>query len=52
ANKEEIPEPIAGKRFSGKFMVRIPPHNHRQLALEAAEEGVSLNRLVSSLLNH
>jgi len=52
ADKEEIPKPIAGKRFSGKFMVRIPPVNHRQLALKAAEEGVSLNRLVSSLLNH
>ncbi len=51
-NREEIPESIAGKRFSGKFMVRITPDNHRQLALEAAEESVSLNRLVSTLLNH
>ena len=49
--KEEIPEPIAIKHFSGKFMVRVPPEVHRQLALQAAERGVSLNRLASSKLS-
>ncbi|MCK5529564.1 MAG: toxin-antitoxin system HicB family antitoxin, partial [Kiritimatiellae bacterium] len=47
---EQIPEPLACKRFSGKFMVRIPPNIQRHLALEAAEEGVSLNRLASAKL--
>ncbi len=47
---EQIPEPLASKRFSGKFMVRIPPNIHRHLALEAAEEGISLNRLASAKL--
>jgi predicted HicB family RNase H-like nuclease len=47
---EPIPEPLSSKRFSGKFMVRVPPAVHRQLAMEAAESGVSLNRLVSSKL--
>ena len=47
---EEIPEPLASKRFSGKFLVRIPPNVHRHLALEAAEEGISLNRLASAKL--
>lgn len=51
ANKEEIPEPIAAKSFSGKFMVRVPPEVHRSLALQAADAGVSLNRLVSSRLH-
>jgi len=51
-NGEEIPLPIASKRFSGKFMVRITPDCHRRLALEAAEAGVSLNRLISSILSH
>lgn len=51
ANKEEIPEPIAAKLFSGKFMVRVPPEVHRSLALQAAEAGVSLNRFVSSKLH-
>ena len=30
--------------------VRIPPELHRSLALEAAEQGVSLNRLASARL--
>lgn len=51
ANGEEIPEPIATRRYSGKFMVRIPPEQHRRLVLEAAEAGVSLNRLASAKLN-
>jgi predicted HicB family RNase H-like nuclease len=51
ANGEEIPEPIATKKYSGKFMIRIPPELHRHLALEAAEAGISLNRLASSKLS-
>ena len=50
ANGEKVPEPIAGRKFSGKFQVRIPPEQHRALAIQAAEEGVSINRLVSSKL--
>ncbi|WP_417916698.1 type II toxin-antitoxin system HicB family antitoxin [Candidatus Electronema sp. JC] len=49
-NGEEIPAAIAGKKYSGKFMVRIPPEAHRSLAIQAAESGVSINRLVSSRL--
>jgi predicted HicB family RNase H-like nuclease len=48
---EAIPEPIACKSYSGKFMVRIPPDVHRKLAVQAAESGVSLNRIVSSKLS-
>lgn len=51
-NKEEIPTPISTRRYSGQFKVRIPPQVHRQLAIEAAEASVSLNRLVSSKLAH
>lgn len=47
ANGEEIPEPIAEKTYSGKFQVRITPELHRKLAMEAAEENVSLNRYVN-----
>ena len=49
-NREKTPEPIATKIFSGKFQVRIPPDLHRQLTLEAAESGISLNRLASDKL--
>ena len=51
-NGEEIPPPIANKNYSGKFMVRFPPEVHRSLAIQAAESGVSINRLVSSRLSH
>lgn len=51
-NDEPVPEPIAVKHFSGKFMVRVPPDVHRQLAIQAAEAGVSLNRLASAKLSH
>lgn len=47
---EEPPEPLSGRKFSGKFVVRIPPEQHRSLAIEAAEAGVSLNRLIASRL--
>jgi predicted HicB family RNase H-like nuclease len=48
---EPIPEPMADRHYSGQFRVRIPPHVHRSLALEAAEQGVSLNRLASAKLS-
>lgn len=44
---EPIPEPFGERAYSGKFQTRIPPELHRHLAMEAAEAGVSLNRLVS-----
>jgi len=50
ANGEAMPEPIATRLFSGKFMVRVPPDLHRRLVLEAAEAGVSLNRIASAKL--
>ena len=51
ANEETVPEPIALRHYSGKFTVRIPPDLHRRLALEAAESGISLNRLASAKLS-
>ena len=47
---EPIPSALAERRYSGEFRVRIPPQVHRALALEAAEQGVSLNRLASAKL--
>ncbi len=51
ANKETIPEAISTRKFSGKFLVRVPPETHRMLTLQAADAGVSLNRLISSKLS-
>lgn len=50
ASGEPIPEPLAEKHYSGEFRVRIPSEVHRALAMQAAEQGVSLNRLASAKL--
>lgn len=50
ASGEPVPTPLAEKNYSGEFRVRIPPQLHRALAVEAAEQGVSLNRLASAKL--
>ena len=51
SNDEIVPEPIAYRQYSGTFMVRVPPDVHRNLAIQAAESGISLNRVVSSKLS-
>jgi len=50
-NNEPVPESLAVKHYTGKFMVRVPPDVHRSLAIQAAESKVSLNRLVSAKLS-
>ena len=44
---EPLPEALSDRTYSGKFMTRVPEQLHRTLVIEAAEAGVSLNRLVS-----
>lgn len=51
ANGEPLPEPLALRKDSGRFMLRIPPELHRRLAVGAAEAGISLNRLASDKLS-
>ena len=51
ANGENVQEPFSLQKYSGKFMVRTTPELHRQLAMQAAETGVSLNRLINSRLS-
>ncbi|MCL2455816.1 MAG: type II toxin-antitoxin system HicB family antitoxin [Micrococcales bacterium] len=50
ANGEPVPVPLSERSYSGKFVVRVPPDLHRRLATEAAEQKISLNRLVSDRL--
>ena len=47
-NGEAVPTPIDDKEYSGKFVLRLTPSEHRELALEAAEQHVSLNKLAAS----
>lgn len=39
------------RSYSGRFVVRVPEEVHRRLAIQAAESGVSLNRLASAKLS-
>jgi len=50
ASGELVPEPLSERTYSGRFVVRVPTELHRRLAVEAAEQHVSLNRLVSERL--
>jgi predicted HicB family RNase H-like nuclease len=50
ASGEIVPVPLSEKHYSGEFRVRIPPEVHRALATQAAEQGISLNRLASAKL--
>ncbi len=51
ASGETIPEPLAIVPCKGHISARVPPHVHRQLKIEAAEAGISLNRYVSAKLS-
>ena len=50
ATGEQPPIPFGEREYSGKFQVRIPPEAHRRLAIEAAEQHISLNRLATNRL--
>ncbi|MEO6775216.1 MAG: toxin-antitoxin system HicB family antitoxin [Kofleriaceae bacterium] len=49
-SREQPPEPLSLKKFNGSIALRVPPAQHRELAMEAAEQGVSMNRLISQKL--
>lgn len=46
AEGEPVPAPFADRAYSGKFNVRVGEHLHRDLAVHAAEDGMSLNQYV------
>ena len=48
---EEIPLPQTAKKFSGQFRLRLPLSLHGRLAKIAAQEGVSLNSQIVSMLH-
>jgi len=49
-SKETPPAPLSLQQFKGNIAVRVPPERHRELVMEAAEAGISLNRLISDKL--
>ncbi len=40
------PTPLSERRFSGNLSLRMSPDQHRRLAIEAAEQGVSINQWI------
>ncbi|MDT5049600.1 MAG: hypothetical protein QOG75_5498 [Mycobacterium sp.] len=46
AADEDVPVPLTERQYSGKFVVRTSPALHARLALEAAEQNVSMNHWV------
>jgi predicted HicB family RNase H-like nuclease len=48
---EPVPPPLSKRPFSGKLHLRMPEYLHRHLALEAAQQGVSLNQWINLKLS-
>jgi predicted HicB family RNase H-like nuclease len=46
-SREPIPQPLGKRSFSGRLNVRMPSYLHRYLAIEAAQQSVSLNQLIN-----
>ncbi len=43
-----IPVPFTKKPYSGNIRLRMPKEQHQRIAIEAAEQGVSINQLLVS----
>lgn len=43
---EQVPQPFAERSYSGKFNLRVGESLHRELAIQAAHDGMSLNQYV------
>ena len=48
---EEPPVPLTNRPYSGELRIRIPPAIHQRLAIEAAERGTSLNKVIVQKLS-
>lgn len=50
----DIPEPKEAEKYSGQFKLRIAKSLHRDLAVQARKEGISMNQYCAYLLakNH
>ena len=47
---ETLPVPFSVTRYKGSLTLRVPPSVHRDLVIRSAEEGVSLNQYILSLI--
>lgn len=51
SSKDSLPTPLSDRRHSGTFVVRTSPELHARLALEAVEQGVSMNQWIVQRLS-
>ncbi len=49
---DELPQGLAGKRYSGKFNLRLGERLHERLTIEAVKEGKSLNTYCAEALEN
>ena len=49
-NGEKVPEPLASKKYSGRYSLRMTAELHRDLTILAAEQNISLSRLINDRL--
>lgn len=47
---EEVPQPLGRNTYRGNILFRTTPEVHRELALRAQESGISINQLLSGLV--
>ena len=50
SNGEKVPEPLATKKFSGRYPLRMTEQLHRGLSIKAAEQQISLSRFINDSL--
>ena len=48
----ELPPGMSGKRYSGKFNLRVDKRLHERLAIEAFKQGKSLNAYCAEALEN
>lgn len=41
-----LPKPMSLHNFKGKFLIRTTPELHKEITLQAAESGVSVNQFI------
>lgn len=47
---EPVPEPLADRAYSGTLSLRIAPSLHQRIAMRAAGENISINRVIAQAL--
>ena len=50
-NGKTIPNPLEVEKYSGKFIVRLKPSTHYQLAKSALKNDISLNQVVTEAID-